>query len=120
MRHVTGLALALLAASPAYAESWDFMLINDAGKSVTKIEVAPADSTDWTERLAEEGVGRKEVIKPKERTTVRFDRASNQCRYALRLTFEDASTEIFGPTNVCDNSYVTVRFAGGKPVISAN
>lgn len=120
MRLFSGLVLALLAASPAAAEDWDFMLINSTGKAVKLVELAPTGTTDWKASLSDEGIVKKEVIKPGERTTVRLDRPSDQCRYDLRMTYADAATQVFGPVNICNNSYITIKLIGDKPAISAN
>jgi hypothetical protein len=118
MHYLTGLVLALFVAAPAYAEDWDFVLINGTGKPIKTVEIAPAGSTEWKPGLEEER--RTPVVKPGARTTVRLDKPSSQCRYDLRATFEDASTMVFTSANICDNSYVTVKLTGGKPSISAN
>ena len=120
MHYLTGVALALSVASPAFAEDWDFLLTNSTGKPIKTIELAPTGSNDWKPPIEEEGIKREPVIKPGARTTIRFDRESSKCRYDLRATFEDASTIVFANANVCDNSYLTLKLAGGKPTISAN
>lgn len=120
MNYITGLALALFAASPAYAEDWDFLLTNSTGKPIKTVELAPSGTTDWKAPAEEEGVKREPVIKPGGRTTIRFDRGASQCRYDLRATFDDASTVVFTNANVCDNSYLTLKLTGGKPSITAN
>ncbi|QDX27321.1 hypothetical protein FPZ54_15800 [Sphingomonas suaedae] len=119
MRIAIGLVAAMLVAAPALAEPWDFVLINETGKPIKLIEVAPTGSTDWKAGLEEEG-RREPVLKPKARTTVRLDRPSSQCRYDVRATFEDGGTETFSSANICDNSYVTIKLTGGKPTLSAN
>lgn len=119
MRIAIGLMAAMLVAAPALAEPWDFVLVNETGKAIKLVEVTPTGTTDWKPGLEEEG-RREPVLKPKARTTVRLDRPSSQCRYDVRATFEDGATETFSSANICDNSYVTIKLAGGKPTISAN
>lgn len=120
MQYLTGVVLALSIASPALAEDWDFMLTNSTGKAIKSIELAPAGSSEFKPVTEDAEVKREPVIKPGARTTVRFDRPSSQCRFDLRATFEDATTQVFANANVCDNSYITVKLTGGKPSITAN
>lgn len=120
MHYLTGLTLALFVASPAFAEDWDFVLTNNTGKPIKMVEIAPTGSTDWKPGLEEEGARRSPVIQPGAKTTVRFDRPSSQCRFDLRTTFADATTQVFSNANVCDNSYITVKLTGGRPSITAN
>ena len=120
MHYLTGLVLALSIASPALAEDWDFMLTNSTGKPIKTVELAAAGSGDFKPAVEDAEIKKDAVLKPGGRTTVRFDRPSNQCRYDLRATFEDASTLVFTNANVCDNSYLTLKLTGGTPSITAN
>lgn len=120
MRFLTGVALALVAASPAMADDWDFVLINSTGKPIKTVEVAPSGTSDWKSGLEAEGERRQAVINPGARATVRLDKPAGQCRYDIRTTYADASTMVFVDANICDNSYITVKLAGDKPVITAN
>jgi len=113
MKHGVALAAALVVASPALAEDWDFMLTNGSGKPIKTIELAPAGTTDPETR-------RDPVIKVGAKTTVRFDKAASQCRFDLKATFEDGTTQIWTGANVCDNSYITIKLANGKATISAS
>ncbi|MFL9839981.1 hypothetical protein ABS767_03300 [Sphingomonas sp. ST-64] len=119
MRIAIGLMAAMLVAVPALAEPWDFVLVNETGKPIKLIEIAPTGSTDWKAGFEEEG-RREPILKPAARTTVRLDRPSSQCRYDVRASYEDGTTEVFSSANICDNSYVTIKLTGGKPAISAN
>ncbi len=120
MRMTTGLILLTLAATPALAEEWDFMLTNDAGKPIKTIELAPSGSIEFKPQLLDEGQKREPVIKVKAKTTVRFDKAAKQCRYDIKATFEDATSQVWSGANICDNSYITLKLVGGKATVSAN
>lgn len=120
MQYLTGVVMALSIASPAVAEDWDFMLTNSTGKPIKSVELAVAGTPDFKPAANDAEVKREPVLKPGGRTTIRFDRPSNQCRFDLRATFEDATTQVFANANVCDNSYITVKLTGGKPSITAN
>lgn len=120
MRLITALAALTLAASPALAEDWDFVLINGAGKPIKTIEIAPAGTGTWAPNKVDPGSRRDGSVKAGARTTVHFDKATGQCRYDIKATFEDATSQIWSAANICDNSYITLKLAGGKATISAN
>ncbi|MHA6718772.1 hypothetical protein ACX40Y_04905 [Sphingomonas sp. RS6] len=110
---------ALVASVPALAEDWDFILINSTGKTVTKVEIAAGGSDKWeADKVDEQAKGEKSV-KPGARTTIHFDKGSG-CKYDLRATFDDKTSAIWSGINVCDNSYVTIKYAGEKPTFTAN
>lgn len=108
----------LLAAMPARAEDWDFVLVNDTGKEISTIEVSPADKSTWVASPIEEG-GSAKTVKPGERTAVHFDKGG-ECRYDVRATFADATTDIWKGVNLCDNAYLTIRYRNGAPAFTAN
>ncbi len=123
MRHIAIAALAALtfaAATPALAEDWDFVLINAAGKPIKTIEVAVAGSGSWAPNKVDPETRREGPIKPGARTTVHFDKATGQCRYDIKATFEDGASQVWTAANICDNSYITIRLVGDKATITAN
>ena len=120
MKYVIALAAAMVAAAPAIAEDWDFMLTNGSGKPIKTIELAPSGTTDWKPQTVDPETRRDPVIKAGAKTTIRFDKAASQCRYDLKATFEDGTTQVWSGANICDNSYITLRLAAGKATIAAN
>ena len=120
MKHFIALAAAILVTAPALAEDWGFMLTNASGKPIKTIELAPTGTTDFKPQTVDPEMRRDPVIKVGAKTTVRFDKASNQCRYDLKATFEDGTSIVWTAANICDNSYITLRLANGKPTIAAN
>ncbi len=120
MKCVIGLGMLMLVAAPAFAEDWDFVLTNGSGKPIKAIELAPAGSTDWKPQALDPETRRETVIKANARTTIRFDKAAAQCRYDLRATFEDGTSQVWTGANICDNSYITLKLTGGKATITAN
>lgn len=113
-------ALVVSAATPALAEDWDFMLINNAGKPIHTVEVAPTGTTKWQPNKIDAEMKRDVDLRPGGRMTVHFDRA-DVCRYDLKGTFSDGTVAVWTGLNICDNSYVTIKFnAAGKPVYTAN
>lgn len=120
MRYLIALAALSLTAMPALAEDWDFVLINESGKPIKTIELSPAGAATWAPRTLDADEKSDPVVKPKARTTVRFDKPASQCRYDLRATFADDTTQVWSGANICDNSYITLKLAGDKATISAN
>ena len=120
MKLLAGLGGLMLVATPALAEDWDFLLTNASGKPIKTIELAPSGTTDWKPQTLDAETKRDTVIKANARTTIRFDKAANQCRYDLKATFEDGTAEVWSGANICDNSYITLKLTAGKPVIVAN
>ena len=120
MNYGFALAAALVVASPASAEDWDFMLTNGSGKPIKTIELAPAGTVDFKPQTVDPETRRDPVIKAGAKTTVRFDKAASQCRYDLKATFEDGTTQVWTGANVCDNSYITIKLANGKATITAS
>lgn len=120
MRIIVALAALTLAAAPALAEDWDFVLINDAGKPIKAVEIAVAGSGAWKPNVKEDGVADRGMIKPKARMTVHFDKPTGQCRFDIKATFEDGTSQVWNAANICDNSYITVKLVGDKATISAS
>ena len=114
-------AAALMVATPAFAEDWDFVLTNSSGKTIKTIEVSPAGTGTWQPNKVDPELKKEGLIKAGGRMTVHFDKDSKQCRYDVKATFEDATSAVWTGINVCDNSYVTVRYNGaGAPVFTAS
>lgn len=113
-------AAILAAASPALAEDWDFLLTNNTGKQIEKIEVAPFGSGTWVENKVDTELKQTGKVKPGGKTTVHFDKPASVCKFDLRATFEDKSSAIWPTINLCDNSYVIIAFTGDKPTFKVN
>lgn len=113
-------SLAALIATPALAEDWDFILINNSGKEVKKIEVSAGGANSWQANKVDPELKREANVKVGGRVTVHFDKGAG-CRYDIKLTFADDSSSVWSGVNVCDNSFVTVRYsASGATSFTAN
>ena len=119
MKSALAVAAALTLAVPAFAEDWDFILINNTGKAIKTIELSPGGAGTWVARTLEADRKREETVKPNARTTVQFDKGSG-CKYDVRLTFADDASAVWSGINLCDNSYVTVKYNGTTPAFTAN
>lgn len=113
-------AAILATAIPALADDWDFMLINNTGKLIEKIEVSPHGGESWTQNKVDPDQNKDGKIKAGGRTTVHFEKAASACTFDLRGTFEDKTTVVWPNINLCENSYVTLAFSGDKPTFKAN
>jgi hypothetical protein len=110
---------ALMLAAPAFAEEWDFVLVNGTGKAIKTIELSPGGAGKWVAQTLDPDVKREPTIKSGARTTVHFDKGSS-CKYDVKLTFADDSSAVWSGINVCDNSYITVKYTGTAPAFTAS
>jgi hypothetical protein len=110
---------AMLVATPAFADAWDFILTNSTGKEIKLIEVAPTGTTTWQKNIVEEGM-KATTTKPGARMTVHFDKGA-PCKYDIKATFADDTTMVWTGFNACDDSYVVVKVnAAGAPSFTVN
>lgn len=98
---------ACLLATPALADELDFVLINQSGKEITKVEMAPAGSTTFV--ASRQNEGRATSVRPGARMTVYFERSGQTCSFDLKATFKDSTSATWSRINVCDNAFVTLR-----------
>ncbi|GGD97580.1 hypothetical protein GCM10011515_16710 [Tsuneonella deserti] len=115
-RILLGAALLSLAA-PAYAESWDFVLVNKTGKSIKTIETSAAGQAAWTAEQLDEDV-ENGPVRPGVSHTVHFDKTG--CALDVRLTFSDGSQGVFTNFNVCDYAFGEFAFKGEQPVVKGS
>jgi hypothetical protein len=104
-------AAALLAASPAFAEDWDFVLTNSTGKGIKTFEISPAGANKWQANKVDPEMKREPEVKNGGRTTIHFDKEGSQCKYDLKATFGDGGTAVWSGINICDAAYVTIKYA---------
>lgn len=114
-------AAALLVAAPALADDWDFVLINNSGKVIKTVEVSPAGAATWQPNKVDPDFKKEDsTVKAGGRMTVHFDKGAG-CKYDVKVTFADDSSSTWSSINVCDNSFVTIKYnAAGTPVFTAN
>ncbi len=112
---------ALVIAAPAMADDWDFVLINSSGKTIKTVEIAPTGTTTWQANKIDPDFKKADAtVKQGARMTVHFDKGTG-CKYDLKLNFADGTDGVWTGVNVCDNSYVTVKYsAAGAPTFTAN
>ena len=113
-------AAALFIALPALAEDWDFVLTNATGKEIKTIELAPTGTTTWQANKVDPD-SKAKAFATGGRTTIHFEKVGTQCKYDLKVTFADTTNAVWSNVNVCDNSFVTLRYnPAGAPVFAAN
>lgn len=114
------LAAALMAATPALADDWDFILTNNSGKSIKAIEISAGGANSWVANKVDPEYKKDATLKNGARMTVHFDKGEG-CKYDVKATFEDGSSAVWTGINVCDNSFVAIRYnASGAPVFTAS
>ena len=107
----------LTLAAPAFAEPWDFVLVNKTGKTIKLVEVSQAGAADWKKdkRDDDQGPG---TIKPGDDYTVHFDKVANACKYDVRLTFEGDDTPlIWTGFDACKFAFGDFALNGGTPTV---
>jgi len=110
---------AMVVATPALADAWDFVLTNSTSKEIKLVEIAPTGTQTWQKNIIDEGM-KATATKPGGRMTVHFDKGPS-CKYDVKATFADDTSLVWTGVNVCDNSYVTVKInAAGTPTFTAN
>ncbi|WP_066798364.1 hypothetical protein [Sphingomonas soli] len=114
-------AAAILAATPALADDWDFVLINGSGKTIKTIEIAATGTTTWQANKVDPEFKKEDsTVKNGARTTVHFDKGPG-CKYDVKLNFTDDSSATLTGVNVCDNSFVTAKLnAAGVASFTSN
>ncbi|MDF2383195.1 hypothetical protein JMG10_17055 [Nostoc ellipsosporum NOK] len=112
---------AIVIATPAMADDWDFVLINNTGKAIKTVEIAPTGTTTWQPNKIDPDFKKDDAtVKSGARMTVHFNKGT-VCKYDLKLNFADNSNSVWMGINVCDNSYVTVKYnPAGATVFTAN
>lgn len=111
-------AVLLTLASPALADSWDFVLNNKTGKTIKMVELAPTGSQTWAKEETEDD--RASTVKPGASFTVHFTKDASACKFDVRLTYEDDSTAVFPALNVCDNAFADFSYNGATPVVKGS
>jgi len=107
-------------ATPALADDWDFVLTNSTGKTIKTVEVSPAGASTWQANKVDPEAKQSDGLKAGGRMTVHFTKSASQCKFDLQGTFDDGSKAVWSGINVCDNSFVTLRYANNAPTYAAN
>jgi hypothetical protein len=121
LKLVLAAAATAAVAVPALADDWDFVLINNSGKVIKTIELAPTGTTTWQPNKIDPDFKKEDAtVKAGARMTVHFDKGPG-CKYDVKATFADDTSAVWTGINVCDNAFVTIRYnAAGAPTFSAN
>lgn len=114
------LAAACVVATPALADDWDFVLTNNSGKSIKTIEISATGANSWAANKVDPEYKKDSLLKNGARMTVHFDKGEG-CKYDVKATFEDDTSGVWTGINVCDNSYIAIRYSpAGAPVFTAS
>ena len=110
--------VALASGTVAQADAWALFVVNSTGKSIYKIEVAPAATSAWSPAPFNPNNGTR--LDSGARREIDFYREADKCRYDLRATFSDLSAAVYSGVNVCDYSYVTLKLVNGKAAFTGD
>ncbi len=114
------IAASLLAyAAPAYAEEWDFVLVNKTGKPIKLVEVSETGTAMWVKEVLDEGAVHG-AIKPGEDHTVHFTRDLKSCAFDVRMTFADDTQGVWSNFNVCKFAFGDFAFKGDLPIVKGS
>lgn len=103
--------------TPAFAEPWDFVLVNKTGKTIKGVEVSESGKADWKKEVTDEGRVATN-IKPGDDHTVHFEKGGNVCKYDVRLTFDgDDTPVIWTGFDACKFAFGDFALAGGVPTV---
>ena len=108
--------LLLTVATPAYADNWDFVLVNKTGKTVKLVEVSESGKADWKKEIREEDLGTGK-IKPGDDHTVHFEKDAKACKFDVRMTFEDDTQAVWGNFDVCKFAFGDFAMNGDLPTV---
>lgn len=114
--YMLALCLAALAA-PAHAEPWNMVVVNQTGKSLRSVEFTPSPNTSWQNQSQ---TLTSAIIPTGGRDTAHFDKPVSKCRFDLKAVFTDTGSAVWSSINVCDNSYVTIKYLNSKPTFTTN
>lgn len=108
--------LLLTLAAPAFAENWDFVLVNKTGKTIKLVEVSESGQAAWKKELADEDRPATS-IKPGQDHTVHFEREAKACKFDVRMTFDDDSQAVWAGFDVCKFAFGDFALNGDLPVV---
>lgn len=111
--------LLLTAATPAFAEPWDFVLVNKTGKTIKLVEMSHAGAADWKKDKREEDQG-PSTIKPGDDYTVHFEKDAGVCKYDVRVTFDGDSQLVFPAFDACKFAFGDFALNGELPVVKGS
>ena len=103
---------ALLSATPAFAQSRDFVLVNKTGKAVNEVYVSASATNDW-----EEDVLGQDTLANGSRVTITFPSSTSKCMHDIKIVHASGDTAEWSAINLCEVSVVSIRYdADGDPV----
>jgi hypothetical protein len=112
--------LLLTIGAPAFAENWDFVLVNKTGRTMKLVEVSQAGANDWKKDIRDEDRGAS-TISPGDEYTVHFDKDGKVCKYDVRITFDGDTTPVTWPGfDACKYAFGDFSLNGGVPAVKGS
>jgi len=110
----------LTTAAPAFAENWDFVLVNKTGKTMKLIEVSQSGANDWKKDIRDEDRGAS-TIGPGQEYTVHFEKDAKVCKFDVRITFDGNDTPVIWPAfDTCKFAFGDFSLANGVPTVKGS
>lgn len=99
-------ALFLMAAGDARAQAQqDFVLVNRTGYTIDEVYVSASSVTNWEEDLMGD-----DSLENGQQLNVRFNRATSECSFDIKVVYDDQETAEFRGINLCQVSRVTLYY----------
>ena len=101
---VIALMLTVSGISAAFAEPQDFRLVNNSGRDIAEIYVAPSNVDEWGENLISDG----EVLPHGNKMPIAIKRiAQGGCYYAIKIVTTDGDASELNRVDLCNTLTVT-------------
>ena len=89
---------------PEGSANLDFVVVNRTGQTIRQVQITPEGDEQWTPNVM---VQRE--LPDQERSAVSFSRDVEQCRWDLRVTFENGNRRSWPRVNLCETVRVELR-----------
>ena len=104
---VVGFALGLCSvATQVVAGQQDFTIVNATGYQINEVYVSPSSSDDWLEDVMD-----RDVLPNGESVDIEFDRGEDQCKWDLKVTYDDGDEAEWTGFDLCSVSKITLKYS---------
>ena len=89
---------------PEGSGNLDFVVVNRTGQTISQVQITPQGDEQWTPNVMVQ-----RDLPDQERSAVSFSRDVEQCRWDVRVTFENGNRRPWPRVNLCDTVRVELR-----------
>jgi hypothetical protein len=89
---------------PEGAANLDFIVVNRTGQTITAVQITPEGDESWTRNVMVQ-----RDLPDLERSAVSFTRDLEQCRWDVRVTFENGNRRSWPRVDLCETVRVELR-----------